>query len=157
MKTEFEDETDTGDREKNDVPPPTPNTIVGLLRELRDEMQTLLHQELDLLKAEMSEKVGRAQSHLNCIIAGSILLGIAAVFALWTLNFALTALYVEVGVSLDVAVWLSPLTLSVLTSIIGWIVLKKGRSGLSEMSATPRKTIKSLREDGRWTKEKISN
>ena len=37
--------------------PPSPNLVVGLLRELRDEMQTLLHQELVLVKTEMAEKV----------------------------------------------------------------------------------------------------
>ena len=71
------------------------------------------------------------------------------------MNFGLASLYVNLGLEADLAVWLAPLTMSILLGLIGIITLKKGKSTLSEMSVKPDKTIGSLKSDKDWAKEKV--
>ena len=49
---------------------PHPNSIPGLLRELRDETTTLLRQEVKLAKTELKENVSRMGSHAAHIAIG---------------------------------------------------------------------------------------
>ncbi len=128
-------------------------SVTELLRQLSTETVSLVRQELELAKAEMREKMDVYQQSMVSIGIGAALLLAALLTALWALNSGLTALLAQ-GMDLDVAVWLSPLLLTVALAAIGWTMVSRAKARMQGEGLVPRRTTSSLREDSRWAKGK---
>lgn len=126
-----------------------------LLKELTHESSTLLRQEVDLAKTEMSEKASRVGANLGSLAVGG---GVALLGALALLAFAIYGLQALLRQFMDpdVAVWLAPLIIGVVLAAVGYSLIKKALETLKRESITPQRTTQSLQENKEWLKEKIS-
>ena len=129
-------------------------SVVDLLRELSTDTGTLIRQEMDLVKAEMREKFAVYQKGMVSIGIGAALLLAALMTGLWAVNSGLTALLAQF-MDLEIAVWLSPLMLTIALAAFGWSMVKGGTARMSSEGLVPDRTTTSLREDKRWAQAKM--
>jgi uncharacterized membrane protein YqjE len=118
--------------------------IGELLKELANETTTLVRQELDLAKAEMREKAGKAGP-------GFGMWGAAGVTGLLALG-SLTAFLI---LALDGAMpnWLAALIIGLVYAAIAGVLYMRGKHRVEEAgSPVPEKTIETVKEDVQWAK-----
>lgn len=125
-----------------------------LLKELTGETTTLLRQEVDLAKTEMSEKVSRAGTNLASVGVGGAVALLGAMALVAALILGLVSLF-DNFMSPEVAVWVAPLLVGAVLAGIGYSMIKKAMETLRQESITPKKTTQSLQENKEWLKEKI--
>jgi xanthine/uracil permease len=126
-----------------------------LLKELTREISTLLRQEVELAKTEMSEKASRAGESLGALAVGGGVALLGALSLLAAAIYGLTAL-LDRFISLRIAVWLAPLIIGVILAAVGYALVKKALARLKGESLAPRRTAQSLRENKEWLRQKIS-
>src|SRR5215217_4972513 len=105
-----------------------PNSITGLLRELRDETTTLLRQEVTLAKTEMKENVSRMGGHVAHIAVGGFVAYAGVIVLLIGIGHLLGALLVRAGMSDQVAQWLAPTIVGLIVAIVGYVMLSKAKT-----------------------------
>jgi uncharacterized membrane protein YqjE len=118
--------------------------IGELLKQLASETTTLVHQELELAKAEMREKAGKAG-------LGFGLIGAAGGVALLAVG-ALTTFFV---LALDGAMpnWLAALIVALVYGAVAALLYLRGKEKVDDAgSPAPRQTIESVKEDVEWAK-----
>lgn len=123
---------------------PRDQSIADLLKELSQETTTLVRQELDLAKAEMTQKGKDAG-------VGAGLLGGAGITALLFLG-SLTAFLILL---LDGALanWLAALVVTIFWGIVAAVLALQGKNKLQEATPpAPEQTIETLKEDAAWAK-----
>jgi len=125
-------------------------SLMGLFADLWRETQTLVHQEAQLAKAELSEKVSQVTTGAGEIAAGGAILFAGFIVLLFAAVGAL-----QLMLPTQHAIWLSPLIVGLVVMIIGYIVLSRGRKQFSADSLTPERTIESLQRDARLAKEHV--
>src|SRR3954470_10363054 len=130
-------------------------SIVQLLRELTTATRTLLKQEVDLAKTEMSEKAARVGANLGALAVGGAVAFLGALALLAAVVYGLTSI-LNTFMPLGVAVWLAPLIVGAILAAIGTSLVKKALATLKRESLAPEKTTQSLQENKAWLKEKIS-
>lgn len=121
-------------------------SIAALLSDLAGETVLLVRQELALFKAELQEKFGR-------IGQGATALGAGLFIALsgWGVLLAAAVL----GLATVMPAWLAALIIAVLALAIGAALLLIGKSRFDADSLVPRRTLRSLREDEAWLRERL--
>lgn len=130
-------------------------SIGQLLKELTSETSTLLRQEVDLAKTEMTEKASRLGTNLGALAVGGSVLFLGALALLAAVVYGLTSL-LDQFMSLGVAVWLAPLIVGLVLAAIGYSLVQKALETLKRESIAPKKTTESLQENKAWLKTKIS-
>lgn len=118
--------------------------IGELLKQLANETTTLVRQELDLAKAEMREKAGKAGPGVG-------MWGAAGVTALLALG-SLTAFLI---LALDGAMpnWLAALIVGLVYAAVAGVLWMRGKQRVEEAgSPVPEKTIETVKEDVQWAK-----
>jgi hypothetical protein len=123
---------------------PRDQPIGELLKQLSQETTTLVRQELELAKAEMSQKAKQGGK-------GAGLLGGAGVGGLLTLG-ALTATMIGL---LDTAMkfWLAALIVTVIWAAITGVLALQGRHKLQQAGPpVPEQAQDSVKEDVQWAK-----
>ncbi|HZT95749.1 MAG TPA: phage holin family protein [Chloroflexota bacterium] len=119
-------------------------SIPELMRQLADETTTLVKQELDLAKAEMTQKGKEAGLGIG-------MFGAAGIIGLFALG-ALTACFIA-ALSLAMQVWLAALIVAVVYAAIAGAVALVGKQRLKEgMPPKPDQTIETVKEDVQWAK-----
>ena len=131
--------------------------LPDLIRELRDETATLVGQEIALAKAEISEKSRRMAKDMIYIAAGVAIAYAAMVLLLLAVRDFLFSGLVDRGISVGVALWLSPLIVGLVVGVVGWALINQGKRKLVDEGFTPEKTARSLREEKNWLKHKIAH
>lgn len=121
-------------------------TLGELFAELSRETSTLVKQEVELAKTEMSQKASRFGKHAGLIAAG----GFVAYMALFGVMITLIAL-----LSLELPTWVAALIVSLVFAGVGYFLIQRGLNGLKQTNLTPERTIQTLKEDARWAKEQI--
>jgi hypothetical protein len=118
-----------------------------LFSELAQETSTLVRQEVNLAKTEMSDKASRAGRHVGVLAAGG-----AVAYA------GLLAILAAVIVLLDnvMPLWLSALLVGIVAAVVGYILVRRALDALKREDFAPRKTIETLKEDQQWAKEQTS-
>src|SRR4051795_3426706 len=94
-------------------------SIVQLLRELTIETRTLLKQEVDLAKTEMTEKASRVGANLGALAVGGAVAFLGALALLAAVVYGLTSILSKL-MSLGVAVWLAPLIVGGILAAVGY-------------------------------------
>ena len=120
------------------------NSVGELLRQLSQETTTLVKQELDLAKAEMSEK-GRQASVGAGLFGGA---GVSGLLALIFLSLAIVA-------AIDTATyaWLAALSVGVLWAVAAAVLALQGREKVQQaVPPAPEQAIESTKEDVQWAK-----
>lgn len=129
-------------------------SIGQLLKELRDETTTLLRQEVDLAKTEMSEKASRIGSNLGSLALGGSVAFLGALALLAAVVYGLTSILNQF-MSVGVAIWLAPLIVGAALAAIGYSLVQKALATLRQESLTPRKTTETLQENKEWLKARM--
>lgn len=125
-----------------------------ILRDLRDETSTLLRQEVDLAKTEMSEKAATVGSNLGSVAVGGAVAFAGALTLLAALTLGLISLMSEV-MSRDVAMWLAPLLVGLVLAAVGYSLVKKALQALKQEGIAPKRTTQSLKENKEWLTSKM--
>jgi hypothetical protein len=115
-----------------------------LFSELARETSTLVRQEVELARTEMTHKATRAGRHAGMIGAG----GALAYAGLLALIAALI-----IGLGHVIPLWLSALIVGLVVVGAGYLLIRQGLDGLKRLDPTPHETIDSLKEDKEWLKE----
>jgi xanthine/uracil permease len=123
-------------------------TIAGLFGDLWRQTSTLVHEEVELAKAEMTAKVSQVGSGVASIGAGGAILFAGFIILLLAAVGALGMVLPP-----EHAVWLSPLIVGAVVMIIGFMVLSRGRREIATRNLKPERTIGSLRRDAQLAKE----
>lgn len=115
-----------------------------LVKELASETSTLVRQEIQLAKAEMTQKGKQAR------VAGAMLSG-AGVVALLA-SVALTLMFVA-ALATAMHTWLAALIVTVAYALIAGALATAGRQRLRQVGPpVPEQTIETVKEDVQWAK-----
>lgn len=118
-----------------------------LFSELVQETSTLVRQEVNLAKTEVSQKASRAGKHIGTLAAGG-----AVAYA------GLLAILAGVIVLLDevMPLWLSALLVGLVVAGVGYFLVRRGLDALKREDLSPQQTIETLKEDQQWAKDQTT-
>jgi hypothetical protein len=121
-------------------------SLGDLFTDLTQETTTLVRQEVQLAKTEMSQKAAAVGKDVGFLVAGG-----AVLYA------GLLALIATIIIVLAYAIpwWLSALIVSIVVLAIGGFLVRSGLDNLKQTSLAPTQTLETLKEDATWTKEQI--
>ncbi len=122
-------------------------SLGDLFAELAQETSTLVRQEVNLAKVEMSDKASRVGRQVGVLAAGG-----AVAYA------GLLAILAAVIVLLDnvMPLWLSALLVELVVAVVGYLLIRRGLDALKQEDFAPRETIQTLKEDQRWAKDQTT-
>ena len=115
-----------------------------LVKDLSNQVTTLVHKEVELAKAEMAEKGRKAALGMGLLagaaVAGLLALGVSTAF--------LVAL-----LALSMPVWTAALIVTAVWALTAAVLALLGRARLRDAGKpVPEKTVESVKEDVRWLK-----
>jgi hypothetical protein len=123
---------------------PRDQSITELVKDLATETSTLVRQEIDLAKAEMTDRGKRAGKGVGMLAAG----GVVALLAFGALTAGLIA-----ALDLAMPTWLAALIVTVVYGAIAAVLVQIGRKQVQEAAPpVPEETIESVKEDVQWAK-----
>ena len=118
--------------------------IGDLVKQLASQTSTLVRQELDLAKAEMSEKAATAGKGAG-LIGGAALTGLLAAGALTA------CLILVLSEAMDA--WLAALIVAVVMGAVAAALGLAGRNKVREATPpVPEQTVETVKEDVEWAK-----
>jgi uncharacterized membrane protein YqjE len=115
-----------------------------LLRQLSEETTRLVHQEIELAKAELTQK-GKQAGMGAGLFGGAGAIGFLALAALTTCFI----------LALDAAMpaWLAALIVAVVYGVIAAVLAMQGRNKIKQaVPPVPEQTIETVKEDVEWVK-----
>jgi len=116
-----------------------------LFGDLTRDTSTLVRQEVQLAKTELTQQVTRAGKDVGVIAAG----GALAYAGLLALVAAVIAILVVIGLP----VWLAALIVGVVLAVAGYFLVQSGLKALKTTNMAPKQTIETLKEDAEWAKQ----
>jgi uncharacterized membrane protein YqjE len=123
------------------------NSIGELVKDLANQTSTLVRQEIELAKAELTDRGKRAAK-------GAGMLGAGAAVGLLALG-ALTAVLIA-ALDLAMPTWLAALIVTVVYAAIAGVLIQIGRKQVQEAAPpVPEETIDSVKEDVQWAKTRM--
>ena len=108
------------------------------------ETRTLVQQELQLARTELTEKAAKMGKGAAFIVGG----GLIAYAGLLAIVAALVLILIAIGLPPWAAAFLG----GVLVAGIGYLLIRSGLAALKSQELAPRKTIETLKEDAQWLK-----
>ncbi len=121
-------------------------SLGDLFVDLSRETRTLLRQEMELAKTEISRKasqVGKATASLA--IGGFIAYA----------GFLAIVAAIIIGLAALIPAWLSALIVGLVVVGIGYFFIQKGLNDLKPQELIPKQTIESLKETTTWAQDQI--
>ena len=128
----------------------TDRSLGQLLSDLTDQTTSLVRKEVELAKAEISEKISQAGMAVAALAIGGLVFFAGFLVLLDAAVFGLGKLLEPYGLPA-----LAALIVAVGTMIVGVIILLIGRSGLKAENLTPERTARSLSRDKDLVKEQV--
>ena len=117
---------------------PRDQSVGELLKQLSQETSTLVKQELDLAKAEMTQKGKQAGTGAG-MLGGGALFGLGAFGAFTAFLIALLATAID-------HTWIAALIVALLYGAIAGVLALRGKKELTEMGApVPEQTIETVK------------
>lgn len=118
-----------------------------LFGDLTRSLSTLIRQEVELARTEMTARAGRLSRGAGMVgIGGALLyaavLGTMAVFILGLVELGLTP-------------WLATLVVTIVVAVVGGLLVASGQDALKKADLVPRRTIETVRDDAEWAKERF--
>ncbi len=121
-------------------------SLGDLFSELTHETRTLIRQEIELARTELTEKASKASRNAAYIGAGGAVAYIGINLLAFSLAFLLGSF---------MPVWLGFLIAGVIIALAGYLMAKKGIETLKKADFSLERTSESLKEDKQWIKEEI--
>jgi hypothetical protein len=118
-----------------------------LLKQLSEQTTRLVHQELELAKAELTHKGKQAG-------AGAGMFGGAGAIGLAALG-ALTACFI-LALNAIMPAWLAALLVALIYGIIAFVLVKQGQARMKRaVPPVPTQTIETVKEDVEWARTQM--
>jgi hypothetical protein len=124
-------------------------SIGELFGQLSQDMALLFRQELQLARAEMSEKISKVTSNLISVVAGGFVAYVGALALV-------AALILGLHEAADISPWVSALIVGAIFAGAGYAMLSRGLNELKRVDLAPRRTVETLKDDVQWAKEQRS-
>ena len=123
-------------------------SLGSLFGDLTRQLGTLVRQEIQLARTEMTTRATAAGRDAALVGIGSALLyagflGLMAAVTLWLVDAGMDP-------------WIAALFVGVVVLAIGVALVLQGRRGLSELDLAPKRTVETVRDDAEWAKEQLS-
>jgi len=122
-------------------------SIGELFADLSRSTSTLVRQEVELAKTEVTQKASRIGKDIAFMAAG----GAIAYAGLFFVLAAVAIILMMIGLP----AWLSVLLVGLLVIGAGYFLIQKGREGLKRDNLAPKQTMETLKEDAEWAKQQI--
>lgn len=119
-------------------------SIGDLFSELANETSTLVRQEFQLAKTEVTQKATSAAKDIAFIAAGGAVAYIGAIVLAFALVYALAEL---------IPLWVSALIVGLVIAGVGYFLVQRGLTAIKNLDPKPNQTIQTLKEDKEWVKE----
>ena len=119
-------------------------SIGELFAELAQESATLVRQEVQLAKTEMSQKASRVGKDVGFLAVGGAVAYAGLLAILAGVIFLLNAV---------MPLCLSALLVGIVVAVVGYFLVKKGLDALKQEDLAPQETINTLKEDKEWAKD----
>jgi hypothetical protein len=123
-------------------------SLGDLFSDLSRETTTLVRQEVQLAKAELTQSATEAARGIGMLVAGGAVAYAGLLFLLLAIVFGL----IEAGWD----AWLSALVVGLVVVAVGAILVLRARESLKPANLAPQKTVETLKEDAAWAKEQIT-
>ena len=117
-----------------------------LFGQLSQDMTLLFRQEVQLARAEMSEKISRVTSNLVAVVAGGFVAYVGALALV-------AALILGLHEAAEISPWVSALIVGAIFAVAGYLMLSRGLKELKRVDLAPRRTVETLKDDVQWAKE----
>jgi len=127
----------------DDATDPRERSLGELVGNLSSQTSTLVRQEIELAKAELSQK-GKVAGKGVGLLAGGAVFGL---LALGALTAGLIALLDKA-----MATWVAALIVMALWAIVALVLAKAGQSALKRATPPAPQTIETVKEDIQWAK-----
>ncbi len=124
-------------------------SIGELFGQLSQDMTLLFRQELQLARAEMSEKIAHVTGNLVSVMAGGFVAYVGALALV-------AALILGLHEAAEVSPWVSALIVGAIFAVAGYVMLNRGLKELKRVDLAPRRTVETLKDDVQWAKEQRS-
>ena len=119
-----------------------------LFAELAHETGTLVRQELQQAGTEIGQRARGAGKDLAVLVVGAVIAHAALL--------ALIAAAIIGLADLGLDWWLSALLVAVVLAGVGYALIGRARSALTQADLLPRHTMETIKEDQQWVKEQVS-
>ena len=123
-------------------------SLGDLFAELARETSTLVRQEVQLAKAELTQSASEAGRGIASLVAGGAIAYAGFLFLLLAVVLGLWDAGLEP--------WLSALIVGLVVVAIGAFLVMRARESLKPANLAPRRTVETLKEDQEWAKEQIT-
>jgi xanthine/uracil permease len=123
-------------------------SLGDLFSDLSRETTTLVRQEVQLAKAELTQSATEAARGIGMLVAGGAVAYAGLLFLLLAIVYGL----IDAGWD----AWLSALVVGLVVVAIGAILVLRARESLKPANLAPRRTVETLKEDQEWAKEQIT-
>jgi xanthine/uracil permease len=123
-------------------------SLGDLFSDLSRETTTLVRQEVQLAKAELTQSATEAARGIGMLVAGGAVAYAGLLFLLLAIVYGL----IDAGWD----PWLSALVVGLVVVAIGAILVLRARESLKPANLAPRRTVETLKEDQEWAKEQIT-
>jgi len=126
-----------------------------LIGGLAGDVSGLFRKEIELAKAEASEKFGSVLGGMELLLAGAVI-GIGAIGVLFAaIVSGIAALFVRQGMGITTANAVASLIVFVIAGLIAWAFVARGRAALSASNLRMERTAHTLAEDAAAVREKF--
>jgi len=115
----------------------------ALLKQLSEQTSTLVRQELDLAKAELTDRGKRGG-------VGAGLMGAGGLVALYAIGALTTAVIAALATGMDT--WLAALIVALVYAVAASVIAVIGKKRVSRALPPAPKTVESIKEDVQWAK-----
>lgn len=130
-------------------------TILQLIKELRDETTLLLRQEVALAKTEIGEKVSRIARNSVYLIVGGLIAYVALIVLAGAAVAGAFMVFLAFNISERTALWLAPLVTAAVLAMLGGILIYKALRTIGREKVVPQQTVESIKDDARWVRQRV--
>jgi predicted phage tail protein len=119
-----------------------PRSLGEMFAVLSRDTRTLIQQEIQLAKTELSQNASKMTGSVTLIVAGGLIAygGLLAIVAAVVLGL----------IAIGLAAWAAALLGGLVIAGIGYALLRAGLATFRPRDLAPRQTIERLKEDARW-------
>jgi hypothetical protein len=129
-------------------------SVGELFSDLMRDFATLVRQEVDLARLELTDKAERAKS-------GAMKIGVGAGLAV--VGVILLAVAAMLGITLILSTWMTPLLAAFIGALLvgltlavaAYFLVRRGADEAKHASHVPERTLESLKENAQWAKNQL--
>lgn len=129
--------------------------LAELLGGLATDISTLFRKEIQLAKAEASEKISQTMTGVVSLLIGGVLALGALGVLLSAIVSLLAAFLINQGMDETIAGAISAFVVTAVVGIAGWIAISKGLNTLKASNLNMKRTASSLGRDADIVKERL--